>query len=376
MSRNASILAGFVLSAATLVSGTTALPAQESCPGGRTIGDLGITGLYGAARDWSGNWEQFRTEPKVRGVVEGGPADGALQAEDVIVAVDGALITTDDGGRRLARVSPGQSVELTIRREGDEQTVKITAGSKCDLRPVGPLHPAPAPRASAVTPRPSPAPRAQAGPSSSGTAMSRPAPAAPRTAPAPAPSARKSAVPAPPSPQGPSVRFGFRLQCPSCNLVGANGKEGGYWSFPQAPVVDQVEPGSPADLGGLRKGDRLTHIDGVELTSREGGRRLAAVDAGETVVWTFQRGNERRTTKVVTGGDSWPHRSNWSQTQGTGGGWAAQPTQLRFTGSVGPAQVEVRGAPVNVTEDPQNGEIVIRSQDVLVRVKVPAGTKQ
>jgi S1-C subfamily serine protease len=369
-SNKTSILAGVVLSAA--LAWGPALAAQEACPGGRTIGDLGITGLYGAARDWSGNWEQFRTEPKVRGVVGGGPADGALQAEDVIVAVDGFLITTEEGGRRLARVSPGQSMALTIRRDGDEHTVKVTAGSKCDPRPAGPLHPVAAPRASAATPRPAASPRSQAQGAQAGAQATE---ARPQALPHPAADPRKPAVPAPPSPQGPAVRFGFRLQCESCNLVGAKGKEGGYWSFPQAPVVDKVEPGSPADLGGLRKGDRLTHIDGLALTSREGGRRLAEIDAGESVVWTFLRGNQQRTAKVVTGGDSWPPRQG---AQGTAGAWPAQPTQLRFSGNVGAAQVEVRGAPVNVTEDKKNGEIVIRSQDVLVRVKVPApsATKQ
>ncbi len=360
------IVAGFVLTAA--LTWGAALPAQQ-CPEGRTIGDLGITGLYGGARDWQKNWEQFRTEPKVRGVVQGGPADGELQADDVIVAVDGFLITTEEGGRRLAHVSPRQTVALTIRRDGSERTVKVTAGSKCDLRPTGPLHPAPAPRA-AATARPAPSPSARA---TSATSSGQKGGAAAR--PAPAPRAHKLAVMEPPSPQGPAIRFGFRLQCQGCGLVGADGKEGGYWSFPQAPVVDEVEPGSPAEVGGLRKGDLLTHIDGLALTSREGGRRLAVVDGGETVVLTFLRGNERRTAKILTGGRA--HQSNQSQKPGTvGAGPAAQGGQLRFSGSVGGAKVEVRGAPVNVTEDPQSGEIAIRSQDLLVRVTAPAAPKK
>lgn len=375
------IMAGLALCVA--LGGSTALEAQDAaCPGGRTMGDLGVTAFYGAARDWSGGGELFRTEPKVRGVVDGGPADGVLEANDVVVAVDGLLITTEEGGRRLARIVPGQVVALTVRRGGEERKVTIRAGSKCDLRPAGPRRPAAAPRASVATPRASaPMPRTQspqaapAAPTGERRVQAVPrtgGAATPRAAAAPASSARRPSSPAPPSPQGPTVRFGFRLQCQDCNLVKGNGKDGSYWSFPQSPVVDQVEAGSPADQGGLRRGDRLTHIDGLALTSPQGGRRLAEVDAGETVEWTFLRGNERRTTKVVTGGNAWPHRSNWSQPQGAAAG--AWPT--RFSGNVGSARVEVQGAPVNVTEDRQNGEIVIRSQDVLVRVKVPKSDQQ
>lgn len=359
------IVAGFVLTAA--LAWGAALPAQQ-CPEGRKIGDLGITGFNGGARDWSVNGDRFGAEPSVRGVMAGGPADGALRAEDVIVAVDGFLITTEEGGRRLTHVSPGQPVALTIRRDGDERTVKVTAGSKCDLRPTGPLHPVPAPRA-AATARPALSPGARAASATSGQEGS------PAPRPAPAPSAHKLAVMEPPSPQGPTIRFGFRLQCQGCGLVDTDGKEGGYWSFPQAPMVDEVEPGSPADVGGLRKGDLLTHIDGLALTSREGGRRLALVDGGETVVLTFLRGNKQQTTKILTGGRA--HWSNQSQKPGAAGaGPAAQTGQLRYSGSVGGARVEVRGAPVNVTKDPRSGEIAIRSQDLLVRITAPAAPKR
>ena len=47
----------------------------------------------------------------------------------------------------------------------------------------------------------------------------------------------------------------------------------------------------------------------------------------------------------------------------------AQAQRLRYSGTVGGAQVEVRGAPVNVTRDARTGELVIRSSDITVRVK-------
>jgi hypothetical protein len=43
--------------------------------------------------------------------------------------------------------------------------------------------------------------------------------------------------------------------------------------------------------------------------------------------------------------------------------------RLRYSGSVGGAQVEVRGAPVNVSTDPRTGEMIIRSADLTVRIQ-------
>jgi len=47
------------------------------------------------------------------------------------------------------------------------------------------------------------------------------------------------------------------------------------------------------------------------------------------------------------------------------------PQRLRYAGALGKAQIEVRGVPVNVSEDSRNGEVLIRSHDLLVRVTVP-----
>jgi S1-C subfamily serine protease len=293
------IFTGLALAAGLSGGALLALPAASACPDARRVGDLGITGLYDAARDWTGNWELFHGEPKVRGVVAGGPADGALQADDVLVAVDGLSITTPEGGHRLANLAPGQAIALSIRRDGEAREVKVTAGSQCDLRPAGPRNPAP--RASA-----------RAAAAASGAKESA-AGAATAASAASAANPHQPAVPETASPDGPRVRFGFRLGGPGSGLRKADAKGGAYWSFPQPPVVEQVEPGSPADLAGLRQGDVLTRIDGVSLTAREGGRHLAAVDAGETVELTYTRGGGERTVRVVTGGSSWPERTGGSQ---------------------------------------------------------------
>jgi hypothetical protein len=361
------IWTGLALCAA--LGGGAALRAQDAaCTGGRMVGELGIKGLVGAARTHTPDWEsRFRTEPMVAGVVRGGAAEGVLEARDVLVAIDGLLITTDEGGHRLANLRPAERVTLRIRRDGELRDVVITPSARCEQRPTGPLSPRPAP-APRMAPQPQPRIAAdgalETGAFSSSSAASASAAPAPRPRPAP----RKPTVPPPPAPQGPTIRFGFRLHCQECGALKTDAKGWAYWSFPEPPALDQVEPGSPADRAGLRPGDRLTQIDGIPLTSPEGGRRLAEAEAGDSVEITYLRGTEKRTARLVAVGIA---RNNNPYARSAVAP-RSQPSQLRFSGSVGETEVEVRGAPVNVTEDRQNGEILIRSQDLLVRIKAPS----
>ena len=87
----------------------------------------------------------------VSAVPDGSPADGALQggAEtetvggspqpiggDVIVALDGERVeTTGELGTYLAlETSPGDTIEVTVIRDGEERTVDVTLGTRPDPR--------------------------------------------------------------------------------------------------------------------------------------------------------------------------------------------------------------------------------------------------
>lgn len=72
------------------------------------------------------------TGAEIDEVIEGTPAaEAGLEAGDVIVAVDGERVT--DGIALIVSIrthQPGETIEFTIRRDGDERDVEITLGSE------------------------------------------------------------------------------------------------------------------------------------------------------------------------------------------------------------------------------------------------------
>ncbi|CAN5722589.1 PDZ domain-containing protein [soil metagenome] len=63
----------------------------------------------------------------VRQTIEDSPADGVLEAGDVIVSVnDHAVDTTCDVGAAIDRVPVGDELEMVVRRDGELETVTLT----------------------------------------------------------------------------------------------------------------------------------------------------------------------------------------------------------------------------------------------------------
>lgn len=69
---------------------------------------------------------------RVESVVAGGPSAAAgVEAGDVIVAADGSgVATAADLRAALDARKPGDELELTVRRDGDEQTIAVTLGNR------------------------------------------------------------------------------------------------------------------------------------------------------------------------------------------------------------------------------------------------------
>ena len=74
----------------------------------------------------------------VDGVTPGGPAaDSGVETGDIIIAMDGAALGGDSPAElligQMENVSPGDTVVLTIVRDGDEEEIEIVAGSSSTL---------------------------------------------------------------------------------------------------------------------------------------------------------------------------------------------------------------------------------------------------
>jgi membrane-associated protease RseP (regulator of RpoE activity) len=133
-----------------------ALPAAPAAPSAGPAGYLGfgfrcsgcsihIEPDVGAAGDTVREVRvSFPEALEVLGVAGDGPAARAgIRAGDAIVAVDGADITTEAGGRRFAAIQPGDTVRLTTRRAGATRVVTVVASARPRSAP--PALPAPAP---------------------------------------------------------------------------------------------------------------------------------------------------------------------------------------------------------------------------------------
>jgi len=375
------LASGLALASAAQLQGQAGVNA-EACPGGlEPRGTVGISSfecsncrLYTSddERVWS-----FSSEPIVRAVKPGSPADGKIREGDAIVAVDGHLITTGEGGRRLAGIEPDQAVSMVVRSGNRERTVELLSGSECPRR-----------GAYAAAPAVAAVPEVAAVPSAEPTMVSvGVASTVPRAAVAPRVDAAPSAgvavavgpVPRPTYTLLPSGWFGFGIQCTNCRWSVEDETGKSEWEFSASPEISSIQDGSPAAAAGLRRGDVLLEIDGEPLISREGGRRFGSIEPGESVRWTYRRGDETRTTRATAGlrPDMVPPAPMLDAEPTAYSGQRARAytstdvSRLRYSGIVGETSVEVRGAGsvvVNIIEPGREIEIVTSDSRTRIRL--------
>jgi S1-C subfamily serine protease len=247
---------------------TAQLRGGTRCPEGHPeTGDIGIEYLLCVGgscavnlRSERGYAHDFSTEPLIRGIRPGSPSAGKLHTGDILIAIDGVLITTRDGGRRLANLRPGVPVTLRVRRNGKEMDVTVVPETGCNM-----------PRL-AVLARPA------TGASSDAAAAVFADPVRPSM---PRPRLSMNVLPA--------VDFGMELECDSCGWYGS--PRGPAWFSNTAPVVHAVEPGGPAAKAGFRPGDVLLKVDGQMITGA-GGRHLGELAPGKPATFQVRRGKQ------------------------------------------------------------------------------------
>jgi hypothetical protein len=82
-------------------------------------------------------------------------------------------------------------------------------------------------------------------------------------------------------------------------ILSREGKEE-RWVFATEPRIFSIQAGGPTD-GILEAGDFLVSIDGLLITTREGGLRYAGLEPGETVTVRYRRGRETREAQLRVG---------------------------------------------------------------------------
>ena len=292
----------------------------------------------------------FRSPPVVTSMDSRSPGANILRRGDVITHIDGRSLLTSSGAQHFAQIQPGESVNLTFRRQGKTMQASIvaTAIPWNDSRAMGnttpevesgytvvwqdpPAEPAfPATPAVPAQPAPSPRPARAAAPAMSprvwavvtpearaAIAAAPSAPAAPATPGVPprppaasyeygvvttAPSGAPGvwALEVPSSPASPSGWFGFSIRCNNCGWSSSNRPGASpVWESETAPEISMVAGGSPAARAGLRPGDVITHIDGVSILTPSGSRRFGGVVPGQKVKLTVRRDRTTLTREMT-----------------------------------------------------------------------------
>ena len=258
-----------------------ALPADDErlCPGGQPAeADLGIAGLAcncsvrhepAAGPD---RW-RFRTEPEIRSVRAGGPAEGVLRPGDRVVAIDGLLITTPEGGARWSEVRPGERVTLRVRRASPSEvaetidTVELVVGSRCPEAPAPPAAPAEEETGGPALPDLS----------ELGDRMG-------------AMGGMRKILP--------RGWLGLGL---SCHCTVQAGDEAPSWTFYELPTVGAVDEAGPAAGAGVLPGDLLVAVDGRTLTDAAGAAAFSSVRPGQRVRLTVRRDGTDRQVELIAG---------------------------------------------------------------------------
>ena len=214
----------------------------------------------------------FESEPRIRKVDPEGPAHGKLKSGDAIVGIDGMLITTYEAGKRFANLVVGEPVELTVRRRGSLVDVTIvTVESSGEEEEYATFEGLGEPLSDDLLDlRLALEELAKSGVDPESI------------------SGAQGAEGVEIRDRQPAGWLGIGLSFSgSMQRVSEGG--GTRWTFFEPPEVQSILADSPAERAGLRPEDVLTHIAGVRLDTKKGGRLFSRIEPGQSVEFTIER---------------------------------------------------------------------------------------
>jgi len=228
-------------------------PCIENMPETATLG-IGLLHCRGGKCAVNGEVagiraHRFTIEPSIWEIDPRGPAK-ELREGDQIVSIDDVLITTREGGRRLANLTPNVPVRLRMRRGDREFLTTLVPVRGCNTPKI------------TVT--------------------------------------NRSFTGRPPSPSGnvpPAVDFGMTLECADCGWHAAG--DGLVWYSSEPLHVVEVLRDGPADRAGIKAGDTIVSVDGYALPGREGGIYLGSIKPGQVVMLGRERGGRTDDVRIT-----------------------------------------------------------------------------
>lgn len=199
----------------------------------------------------------YLTAPGVVSVESGSPAwQAGMRSGDTIVSVDGYAITTPDGFEHFAKALPGQAVRVGLKRGGETREVTVVPSANSSTSSTNEFYNSRLRLAERMGYR-----------------------------------ALQSQF------RQPLGWLGLQTECEGCSVTSGLRRS---VRFRQPPSILMVDVDGPAHRAGLRRGDTITAIDGVDLTDDAGGRAFTAVEPGQHVTLTYRRaGAERRVPLIA-----------------------------------------------------------------------------
>jgi S1-C subfamily serine protease len=100
------------------------------------------------------------------------------------------------------------------------------------------------------------------------------------------------------APAAPPAPAGCRGTSTSTSSITIPGLDGKPVEFPSYPVIEDVQPGSPAMLGGMKQGDTVVRMDGHDLIANPPTKTYAP---GDTVQFVVRRDGAEVPLTIVLG---------------------------------------------------------------------------